>query len=162
MTACAAALLTSITFAACSGSTDEATPTTTVARSVIPEVEAACKAQATAFDQREPFPLEDFDPEHPNPEQLPVVGAFFTSSNHIGDSFIETLVKLSPPTAEKAKLGALISASKAQRQMSRTQEAAAARKDVEAFVATLPKVDALQQDLNAAAKALGATSCVQE
>ena len=42
------------------------------------------------------------------------MGAWFTSSNYIGEAFIDKLEKLSPPEAEKAKLEALIKASRDQ------------------------------------------------
>jgi hypothetical protein len=127
--ALAAALLAIATLGGCGGS-DDASSATTAPTSVTDQVEAACRAQAVAFQNRPPRPVANFDPEHPDPEQLPAVGAWFTSSNYIGEAFIDKLEKLSPPEAEKAKLDALIEASRDQIALARIQEDAAARKDV--------------------------------
>jgi hypothetical protein len=145
-----------------SGDGEATSPAATVPNSITDEVNAACRAQLTAYDERPNFPVEGFDPENPDPAQLPDVAAYFEANNFVYEEFLARLEAIDPPPEQREALAAYVDASREDFRIAREQQAAAVAKDVDGFVATLDDVIAQSEKLNDAARALGADDCVRD
>jgi hypothetical protein len=145
-----------------SGDGEATSPAATVPNSITDEVNAACRAQLAAYDERPNFPVEGFDPENPDPAKLPEVGAYFEGNNFVYEEFLARLEAIDPPPEQREALAAYVDASREDFRIVQEQQAAAAAKDVDGFVATLDDVIAQAEVLNDAARALGADDCVME
>jgi hypothetical protein len=141
---------------------DDIPAAATAPDAVTDEVNAACREQKAAYDERPDFPVEGFDPERPNPEQLPAVAEYFEGNNVIYEDFLARLDGIEPPPEQREAFDAFVEASRAEFGNARDQQEAARARDVDGFVATLPDVLALQERLNETARALGADDCTWE
>lgn len=64
-----------LALSACGGSNESAD----TSDAVTAEIEAICAERALSFADRGDFPVADFDPEHPDPADLPAVGDYFAA-----------------------------------------------------------------------------------
>jgi hypothetical protein len=153
-------LLLAVCLAGCGD--DDSPPAATAPDSITDEVNAACREQRAAYSEGPDFPVEGFDPQRPNPEQLPEVGAYFEGNNDVYEQFLSRLDGIEPPVEERDAFDAFVEANREDFRIVREQQEAARAQDVDGFVATLPKVVAQQDLLNDTARALGADDCVWE
>jgi hypothetical protein len=144
----------------CSGAEQTATTNARFPNSITDKVNAACRARQKAYDGRPRFPVDGFDPRNPDPSRLPEVGAYFEGANWVYQQFIDRLAAIDPPAQQSAQLAAFLAASRADFRLAKDQQVAAKAKDVKAFSASLPKIDAVAEDLQKKARALGAADCV--
>lgn len=120
----------------------------------------SCREQRTAYSERADFPVDGFDPQRPDPAQLPEVGAYFEGNNDVYAQFLSRLDGIEPPPEQREAFAAFVEANREDYRIVWEQQEAAKAKDVDGFVATLPKVVAQQELLNATARELGAEDCV--
>ena len=78
------AMLAAVTLAGCGGGDNASTASTTTTAAgakidpaFIAKVDAVCAKASKRFAANGQFPFQNFDPLHPDPGQLPKVGAFF-------------------------------------------------------------------------------------
>jgi hypothetical protein len=116
---------------------------------------AQCRKASAALAARPPFPYPDFDPQHPDPAQLPGVGQYFTGP---GDprpalrTLKEELTALGTPPAQRSQWASLLRAQADVLVTIQRQDDAALAGDATAFVATLDESEA-----NFRAEAISAT-----
>jgi hypothetical protein len=125
----------------------------------VEQVEEICTDWKATLDERGDFPVDDFDPENPSPDDLPAVGEYFASGEPAAEEAIAELRALSPPAEIEADVDALVSALDQQLEGAKTQASAAQAGDVAAFTATLDGVGASQEAVKEAADQLGTPSC---
>jgi hypothetical protein len=125
----------------------------------VEQVEEICTGWKATLDERGDFPVDDFDPENPSPDDLPAVGEYFASGEPAAEEAIAELRALSPPAEIEADVDALASALEQQLEGAKTQASAAQAGDVAAFTATLDGVGASQEAVKEAADQLGTPSC---
>lgn len=140
--------------AACGGSRptsashDLAAPATFTAR-----VDAAC-ARAVQRHAGHPFPVSNFDPEHPDPAQLPAVGDYFARYGGLAVT-TDALHALTPPVWASRDWRTLLAVADRIVANSHRQIAAARAHDTETFVQTVHMSTDLVGQLNNAAKRIG-------
>jgi hypothetical protein len=71
----------------------------------VADVQAVC-AHAVAHHAGHPFPVSGFDPEHPNPDQLPEVGDYYARYGGLPE-VLRSFTKLKPPPADATQWHAL-------------------------------------------------------
>jgi hypothetical protein len=103
--------------------------------------------------------VDNFDPENPSPDDLPAVGDYFAAGIEANEEAIATIDGLVVPSEIEPQVDALVEALQAELAGLKTQTAAAQAGDVEAFKATLEPAASGQENVEAAADELGATSC---
>lgn len=119
----------------------------------IDSVDHICR-QAVVRHGDHPFPVQDFDPEHPQPNQLPAVGDYF--ARYAGLSgVIGRLRALQPPAADAQRWWALLGTADRINANLQRQITAARAADVRTFVATVHTGRALTGRLNAAGTRFG-------
>jgi hypothetical protein len=152
--AAVAATMLLLAAVSCGGSDDAAE------EAVRAQVEEVCADRSSSFADRGEFPVEDFDPENPDPADLPAVGEYFAVG--LEGSEPDALVALRGVSAtgqQREQLDALIAAWEIEYANARTQVDAALASDVDGFVATLDAAAASKEDARTAASALGVTDC---
>lgn len=92
--------------------------------------------RAVAAHAGHPFPLTDFDPEHPKPQQLPMVGNYFARYGGLLQITVG-LHKLTPPASDAPAWHRLLSDADLLRDNAERQIAAARAQDVATFVTTV-------------------------
>ncbi|MEX0783224.1 MAG: hypothetical protein WD557_11280 [Dehalococcoidia bacterium] len=125
----------------------------------IEAIDEICDDWRLKLDERGGFPLDDFDPENPSPEELRTVGDYFGSGELAAEEALTALRELSPPIEIEADVNALISALEFQGEAARMQAHAARAGDVEGFKATLVDAGDTKATVKTAADDLGATKC---
>ena len=125
----------------------------------VAQVEAVCAELRDELDARGDFPVNDFDPESPSPEALPVVGDYFASAITATEKALASLRDLDAPAGMKVQLDSFTAAMAAQLANAKKQIAAAKRSDVAGFTATLATASETIETFDQAAGALGAESC---
>jgi hypothetical protein len=143
---------------ACGGS-DE--PTDSTADAVAGQVQEICDERALSFAARGEFPVDDFDPESPDPADLPAVGDYFAAGLTEPPRAIAELEGIAATGEQREQLDALIEAWEAEYAGLRAQVDAALGADAEAFVATLDDAAASKAAVDDAATALGVPDCGQ-
>jgi hypothetical protein len=157
-------LAATIVCASCSGGsqTTPASPAQALHTAFAASVERAC-ATAVRRYAGHPFPVANFDPEHPKPQVLPEVGDYLA---RYGDpsGVITALHALTPPTGTTARWQNLLQLLDQATANSHHQIAAARARDVAGFARTTATARRLSRQINATASALGlarASSCEQ-
>jgi hypothetical protein len=119
-------------------------------------VERICGRAVTAHGGHA-FPVNGFDPLHPQPSQLPAVGRYFAryGQNDLLDSALHSLVAPADEEADWRQVLATVDAIAAN---TRHQIAAAQARDVSAFVATVRAAQQLAHELGTEGRRLGFTS----
>ena len=126
---------------------------------VIEQIDGICADWKDALDERGDFPVDDFDPENPSPDDLPAVGEYFASGESAAEEAIAELRRLSPPADVEADVDALVTALEQQLESAKVQAAAARASDAAAFTATLPSASSSQEAVQEAADDLGTEGC---
>jgi hypothetical protein len=103
------------------------------------------------------FPLSAFDPDHPDPDQLPAVGTYFARYGAL-PATTAALHALPVPTSDAAAWRRLLTVADQIRDNAQRQIAAAQAKDVTAFVATVHTAQRLIDELETKGAHLGFTS----
>ena len=153
-----AALCLALGAGACGG--DDSADSSNASAAVIAQIDAICVDWKDALDERGDFPVEDFDPESPAPEDLPAVGNHFASGEAAADDAIAEIRGLSPPADIAAEVDALVAALERQLKSAKAQAVAARASDVAAFTATLEDASSSQEAVQEAADDLGTEGCV--
>ena len=144
-----------VAVSACGGGDDSSD----AAAATVDQVEGICADWKATVDERGDFPVDDFDPENPSPDDLPAVGAYFASGESAAEQAIAELRALSPPAEVQADVDALVSALEQQLENAKTQASAAQAGDVAAFTATLDEASAAIEAVEEAADEVGTPSC---
>jgi hypothetical protein len=155
--AAVAATMLLLAAVSCGGSDDAAEASDEAVRA---QVEEVCADRSSSFADRGEFPVEDFDPENPDPADLPAVGEYFAVG--LEGSEPDALVALRGISAtgqQREQLDALITAWEIEYENARAQVDAALASDVDGFVATLAAAAASKEDARNAASALGVSDC---
>ena len=130
--------------------------TTTVGQDFADRALAAC---ASALEQKQtwpPFPVSDFDPEHPDAGKLPQVGAWLEEGAAVTfTQWLESLTALGqPPTGGDAWADVLTSVERI-KELNEQQIAASGERDTEAFAQATADLGAEQPKLVRATDAAG-------
>lgn len=139
---------------------DDSGGSTDASAAVIAQIDEICADWKDALDERGDFPVEDFDPESPAPEDLPPVGNYFASGEAAADDAIAEIRGLSPPADIAAEVDALVAALERQLKSAKAQAVAARASDVAAFTATLEDASSSLEAVKEAADDLGTEGCV--
>lgn len=141
---------------ACGGDSDE--PETAGSAAVAEQVDAICDEWRAALDSRGEFPVGDFDPAAPDPEDLPAVGEYNAEGIEAQENALAALRDLASAQEAGTPLNDLIAAVELQLESVRTQVDAARDGDVAGFTATLDDAVARTDAVDDAADELGARS----
>jgi hypothetical protein len=152
----AVALCAGIGLVACGGSDEPDDPVADAARV---QVEEICTTWGLTFADRGAFPVEDFDPENPDPADLPAVGEYFKAGLDTQPEAIASLEEIDATGEQRVQLDALIAAWKREYASARAQSDAAIAADVDAFVATLDEAQTANDAVGEAANDLGVLDC---
>jgi hypothetical protein len=147
------ALLVVASAAAC-GSSGSAPSTN--GNGFVASVDGIC-SRAVAAHQGHPFPVANFDPEHPKPSQLPAVGNYLARYGGLAATAAR-LHRVTPPADSARQWQTVLGLVDQVAANSRRQIQAARAANVTGFLATLPQVKTLSAQLNAAGASLGFTS----
>ena len=101
------------------------------------------------------FPVQGFDPLHPDPAQLPQVGRFFAQGSAVRDRIPEELAALGEPKTGAAKWDRLRDNLIHSTSLAHTQIAAALAANAPAFAAAAAEVRNLSNKIHATGIALG-------
>ena len=143
---------------ACGGS--DSGDTSDEAAAAVEQVDEMCADWREATDEaRGEFPVEDFDPDSPSPQDLRAVGIYYAAGHALADELVADLAELDVPAEIQAELDALVAAFEQVVANSKAQASAAQAGDVAGFTATLDDASSSQEALQDAADELGATSC---
>lgn len=116
-------------------------------------VDAVC-AKAVAAHTNHDFPVQDFDPESPDPSQLPAVGDYFARYGGL-PATSAALHALHPPAEEATAWQALLADADRMTSNSERQIRAARTRDSATFVTTVHAANDLIDKINADAARLG-------
>jgi hypothetical protein len=116
-------------------------------------VDRVC-AQAVARHAGHQFPVVGFDPEHPDPAQLPAVADYFAKYGGLGTT-TAGLHRVAPPSGDIAGWQDLLGLADRVTSNAQRQIAAGRARDVAAFVTAVHTANDLIGRLNAAASRLG-------
>ena len=147
-----AAVLLTLGASACGSDDDEPSD---ASAAVIEQIDEICSDWKNTLDERGDFPVEDFDPESPSPDDLPAVGEYFATGQPAQEEAIAQLRNLSPSADIADEVESLVSALEAELESAKGQTSAALAGDVEAFVATLDDAGTSQEVVKDAADELG-------
>ena len=152
-----ASLCLALGASACGG--DDSSDSSDASAAVVAQIDAICADWKDTLDERGDFPVKDFDPESPAPEDLPAVGNYFASGEAAADGAIAEIRGLSPPADIAAEVDALVAALERQLKSAKAQAVAARASDVAAFTATLQDASSSQVAVQQAADDLGTEGC---
>ena len=122
----------------------------------------ACRAGAAALAARPAFPLDAFDPLHPSPAELAVVGAYFSGP---GDprpadlALVAALRHLGEPPRSARVWDRVPDRIDDEATLAGRQAQAATAQDVPGFVRTVQATAGVSEALSFAARAFGAPAC---
>jgi hypothetical protein len=119
----------------------------------VSRVDAVCAA-AVARHSGHAFPVSDFDPEHPDPRELPAVGDYFATYGGL-PATTSGLHGLVPPADESATWRRLLDVADRLTANSERQVAAARARDVTTFIGTVRTANDLVAEINSVGRALG-------
>jgi hypothetical protein len=154
----ATAAIVALGTSACGGGSDESADSDSDAVRV--QVEEICADRALSFADRGEFPVADFEPENPDPADLPAVGEYFAQGlEGTQPEALAALKKISAVGEQREPLDALIDAWETEYESAKTQVDAALASDVDGFVATLDDAAASNAAVADAASALGVSDC---
>lgn len=132
-------------------------------RGFIANADQLCRQAAGRLAALPPFPFHDFDPLHPDPSLLPLLGAFFTGPGDpraILGALDAGLRELGQPPADRKAWTAALSARGIQLSVIDQQDQAALGGDVPGFVRTVHASSANFRAVAITASAFGVTRCV--
>ena len=153
----AAAAIVALGASACGGSDDSADSDSEAVGARVAEI---CAERVQALAARGEFPVEDFDPENPDPADLPAVGEYFAQGlERTEPEALVALRGISATGEQRMQLDALIAAWETEYANARTQVDAALASDVDGFVATLEDASDSKEKTTDAASALGVSDC---
>jgi hypothetical protein len=152
--------------ASCGGdSSPKSAPTATTSTTIASpddlstRVGEICDEWKRALDARPRFAVENFDPEHPDPQLLPDVGSYFAPSAELQQDAIDQLEAFDAPGPGQRDLDALVVALRAEVTNTRAQVDAANHGAVDDFKATVARVATLRAAVKRAAKPFKADGC---
>lgn len=111
-------------------------------------------ARAVAAHNGHDFPLSDFNPDHPNPDQLPIVASYFARYGQL-PQVMAALHTLTPPASDAAAWQQLLAIADHLRANAQRQITAARARDITAFVTTVHATRRLTDQLVSAGTRLG-------
>jgi hypothetical protein len=111
-------------------------------------------ARAVAAHAGHSFPVANFDPEHPSPDQLQAVGSYFARYGRLPQT-VTALHQLHPPPPDAADWERLLAIADRMTVNSKRQIKAARAQDVTAFVQTTHTAAALGGQLDLAGRKFG-------
>jgi hypothetical protein len=123
--------------------------------------DAACSATERKVQALGPFPFEDFDPFHPDPQVLPQVGQFFNqpARRNPPSALLRTLEQLGKPAARAAAWKSVLGARRTLIASEATQVKAALADDGPAFVQSVYQTSRNYNDLVFRSAVFGVQSC---
>ena len=148
-----ATLLVLATAVACGGSSTSTAPGGPGHRAFLASVDKVCAAAVTAHDGHT-LPVTGFDPEHPDPGQLPAVADYFSRYGGL-PATTAALHRLSPPRRDAAAWRDLLAVADRMTANARRQIDVARRRDAADFVTTVHRANRLMDQVNAAGERLG-------
>jgi hypothetical protein len=119
-------------------------------------VQNKCQS-AVAAHSGHPFPLKDFDPLHPDPQELPTVADYFARYGGL-PSTTRALHDLTPPPDDASAWKALLGLADQMTTNARQQIDAARSRDVNTFVRTVHVSDRLMRRIDDAGARFGFTA----
>jgi len=150
---CLVAALVGVLSAACSGTSSSGGAN--AHSRFVSDVDKVC-ARAVAAHAGHPFPVLNFDPEHPDPSKLPEVGDYFAQYGGLPQT-TSALHRLSPPTSDAGAWRNLLQIADSMTANAQSQIAASRARDVTTFVATVHQSNNLTTRINAAGQRFGFT-----
>jgi hypothetical protein len=114
---------------------------------------AVCE-QAVKLHEGHPFPLDQFDPLHPQPSQLPTVGNYFARYGQLPET-VRALHALKPPAEDADAWRFVLGVADRLNANVHTQIAAARARDVAAFVPTVLATKRLTERIDTAGRRFG-------
>ena len=149
-----ASLALGLVVAGCGGS--DSSSFSAESQSAIQKIQRICtETSAKVDDAQGDFPVSDFDPNDPDPADLPAVGNYFAVAHPYWDDALARARTVPVPDEIAAKVDALFAAVAKDLEIGKSQTVAARSSDVTAFEATLSEVDASQAAVKEAADELG-------
>lgn len=142
------------TAAACSGSATG--PSGTAHSAFVAQVNAVCQPAVERHAGHD-FPFEAFNPQKPNPDQLPAVGRYFARYGGLL-TMRQRLHELRPPRADVKQWHQLLQLTDLLESNASAQIKAAEAKEVPAFVRTVEESNRLVAQLNRVGGRFGITS----
>jgi hypothetical protein len=118
-------------------------------------VDAACAANLEAYPPVGQFPYASFNPQHPLPSQLPVVGAYFAQNQRSIRPLESAFTRLGDPPHGKAAWHRVRALAFDTLENAKAQKNAALAGEVHRFVATVDKGSRLVNRLKSAASQAG-------
>ncbi len=152
-----AAVFLAVGASGCGGDDDEDVSAESAA--AITQFDDICDDWRSKLEGLGSFPVDDFDPEDPDPAELRTVGNFFVSGHPINEAAIAELGNFAVPTELKADADALLAALAREFEWQKVQAKAAQDGDVAAFKATLDDAASTNEAVESAAEDLGAVEC---
>jgi hypothetical protein len=120
------------------------------------QIQGICDDAAAKVDaSRGEFPVADFDPENPNPADLPAVGSYFAVGHPIWDEALEQTRAVPVPAEIQGEVDTLLSAVERNLANAKAQAKAARASDVAGFTATLEEAGSLGDAVREATETLG-------
>jgi hypothetical protein len=151
-----ASLTLGLVASGCGGS--EAPSFSAESQSAIQKIQEICTdTSAKVDDVQGEFPVGGFDPNDPNPADLPAVGDYFAIAHPYWDEALAQAQQIQVPDEIEPKVDALFAAVAKDLAIAKSQTVAARASDVPAFKATLLKVDASRTAVKDASDELGIT-----
>jgi hypothetical protein len=139
-----------------SGSTANPAATATAHGAFLKAVDNVC-ARAVAAHAGHTFPLSNFDPEHPDPGQLPTVGNYFSRYGGLPQT-TAALHGLTPPASDAGAWRRLLAIADQLRDNGQRQITDARARHVMAFVTTVHAAQRLTNQLDSEGARFGFTS----
>jgi hypothetical protein len=151
-------MLAALALAACGGGGKTSSSTAAgakIAPAFLAKVDAVCAKASRRFAANGKFPFQNFNPLHPDPKQLPKVGAFF-KPNLATHQMIETQLRaLGEPATGASQWNAIRALAIAAEAGAIKQVHAALTSDVTGFVATVNQAKRLHTRVDSEARAAG-------
>ncbi len=142
---------------ACNGSpASESGSSTSSHAAFVTRVDAVCQRAVDAHAGHS-FPLPNFDPQQPNPGQLPAVGRYFARYGGL-DTVSRELHALKPPSADARSWQALLHLVDQMTANAAKQISAAKAEDVPTFVRTVKVANRLIAQINRSGGRFGFSS----
>jgi hypothetical protein len=124
-----------------------------------PKVVALCKRALAQKKAEPPFPFSDFNPTKPDVSKLPAIGRYEAAGVRIFRTWLHDMRALGLPPRGRIEWAALIDALRAHLRIIAHQQAAALRRDGEAFTRDYYAGNAAQRAMVSAANAAGVPIC---
>lgn len=150
-------LSAALSIAACSSSNDQGSgapsaKTGPIDSAFVARVQAVC--EAAVVGQGKPLPVQNFDPLHPDPKDLPAVGAYFAKHGQV-IATVQRIDALGEPSAGRSEWRTLRALIDQAPPISRRQIDAARRSDVSAFTKSVDEAKSLAEKINNAGGTAG-------